>query len=413
MRERDVRCRRCPLMPADYELITSADTVAEIASAIAEAGQFAFDLEFVSDGRFIPELAVVQLAWGDVESPQIALIDCAELVPTPIFDLIASAEIATIAHAAKQDLGLLAARYEVRAQSLWDTQIAAAFVGLGEQIGYAKLVAAELDISLDKGAQFTAWLNRPLSESQMRYAVNDVLYLPRLWKRLEAQLDERGRLPWVREESDALTKDSERIPEEQEAYKSIRAWKSLNPKALGALREVAAWRLRTALAKNKPLSWLLPDKAMVELCRNPPRNVRDLKRVRGIGEGTMRRYGEDIIDHVRAGQAKPLEGPKRGHPRQLSARGQSWAAVTASLIQSLASRERIAARFVGTRADAEELVLWFETPEGERSDDIALLAGWRRELAGDAVLRFLAGELALVADPESPGGLSLVEQKSD
>lgn len=394
-----------------YELVTDMARVEQIAASIAGAGELAFDIEFVSEGRYIPELALIQLAWGEVDEPTIALIDCANLVPEPIFELIADAQIATIAHAAKQDLGLLAARYGVRAQGLWDTQIAAAFVGLGEQIGYGKLVAAELDIHLDKGAQFTAWLDRPLSARQVRYAVNDVLYLPRVWRRLKTELDRRGRLRWVREESDVLVRDCERVPDEADAYKAIKAYRGMTPKALGALRELAAWRLRTAIAKNKPLSWLLPEKAMVELCRNLPGTVRDLKRVRGIGEGTVRRYGEEIIDHLRAGAAKPVTLEKQGRPRQLSSRGQSWAAIASSLIQSLAAREHIAPRFVGTRADAEELVLWHETPEQERDGaQVALLSGWRRELAGDALLRWLNGAAAVVADPESPGGLRLVDE---
>jgi len=406
--------RRClSPMPFTSELITSDEKVAEVAAAIAASGEFAFDLEFVSDGRFIPELALVQLAWGDVEAPDIALIDCKNMAPQPIFDLIADENIATIAHAAKQDLGLLVARYDVRAKSLWDTQIAAAFVGLGEQIGYGKLVAAELDLTLDKGAQFTAWLKRPLTAAQMRYAVNDVLYLPRMWRSLKAQLEERGRLGWVREESDVMARDCVRVPEEGEAYKNIKAWKSMQPKALGALRELAGWRIRTAVDKNKPLSWLLPDKAMVELCRKPPRDVRDIKKVRGVGEGTLRRYGEVIVDHIRAGMAKPIKGPKRGPDRQLSAHGQSWSSVAATVIQSLAATEKIAARFLGTRSDAEDLVLWYETPEAQRVDDeVALLHGWRRELAGNALLRWLDGAESIVADPDSLGGLSLISAKT-
>ena len=169
-------------------LVTAPETVEEIAGEIASEGRFAFDLEFVSEGRYLPDLALIQVAWGEPLDPNIALIDCVAVDPMPILKLVADEVTATIAHAAKQDLGLLASRFSVAAHRLWDTQIAAAFLGIGDQIGYAKLVSKLIGEKLDKGAQYTEWLKRPLSTKQILYAGNDVRYLLPVWDLLQQRL---------------------------------------------------------------------------------------------------------------------------------------------------------------------------------------------------------------------------------
>lgn len=397
-------------MPRTTACVTDAGRVEAIAREISEAGAFAFDLEFVSEGRYIPELSLLQVAWGNIDEPTVELIDCVAVDPRPVLEQLESADVDAIAHAAKQDLGLLAARFDVEAKSFWDTQIAAAFLGIGEQIGYAKLVKALMDIELDKGAQFTAWLERPLSASQLTYAANDVLHLPAVWSKLRKRLEEVGRLSWVAEESSALVRGAVRIPPSDEAYRDVKGWKALRGRSLGSLKALAAWRQQIALDRNKPLSWVLADRPMVELCRNPPRDGRQLKRVRGVGEGTVRRYGDDIIDAIARGAKKPVEG-QRNDRTQLSSRGQVWAGLVASLVQSRCAEAGIAARFVGTRADAEALVAWFESPDRDQSEpDIALLQTWRRELAGDAVLAWLRGEASIAVSVDGPAPLRFVEQ---
>lgn len=367
-----------------------------------------FDIEFVSEGRYIPELSLLQLAWGDVAAPEIAVIDCLAADPAPILELIAGEQVETVAHAARQDLGLLAARHGVVARAFWDTQIAAAFLGIAEQIGYGRLVAHMLGVDLDKGAQFTAWLERPLSERQLRYAVDDVRYLPRIWAALRADLQARGRLGWVREESDRLAAGAMPYGPAEEAYLDIKGGRGLRGRALASLQALAAWRQTQALAENKPLSWVLPEPAMIELCKRVPRELRDVRAVRGIGEGTVRRYGADILAVLTAAARQPPP-PASPPASPLGARAQMWAPVLAALIQALAARAGIASRFVGTRGDAEALAAWFDEGARGAEPDIQLLAGWRRELAGEAVLAWLRGERAIIASHDGEEALALVD----
>lgn len=385
------------------ELVIDSSEVRALADDLAATGAFAFDVEFVSEGRCIPELALLQLAWGDPDAPRTALIDCLAADPTPAIELIADPAVTCVAHAARQDLGLLRFRFGVQARAFHDTQIAAAFLGLGEQVGYGRLVDAVLGIELDKGAQFTAWLKRPLTPRQLHYARADVLHLPALWRELSARLQQSGRLAWVIEESERLAALAAPLPEPDEAWRDIGGARALDPASRGALRALAAWRQRVAVADNRPLSWILPDKAMLELAR---RRGGDPARVRGVPEATVRRHAEAISQALREGAAAPIADDGE-RPAVLSARGQAWAGVVTALVQSLGAEAGVAPRFIGSRADVETFVAWFEAGADERSLP-PLMVGWRGRVAGAAALAWLRGEATLAVHAAGPGAVTLV-----
>ena len=388
------------------QLVADGESVEEIARQVAACPSFAIDLEFVSDGRYMPDLALLQVAWG--EAPSIALIDCVAVDPAPLLALLASPDHETVVHAANQDLAILMSAFGVSVERLVDTQIAAAFLGIGDQIGYANLVKKLFGTSLEKESQYTEWLRRPLSSSQLRYAANDVRYLGRAWQKLSESLAGKGRLAWVIEESAALARATTPKAPDQGAYAELKGRRGLSPRAMGSLRELAGWRQSTARRRNKPLPWVLPERAMIDLCRSTPRTVGDLKRVRGVGEGTVRRYGREILDCIARGAAAPVAVPE-SRRLALSARGQVWASVVANLIQARGVAEEIAPRFVATRANAEALVEWFEHGDRECEPPLPLLSGWRRELVGGAALAWLEGGASIAVDSEGPAALRLVE----
>ena len=401
-----------PIPSAKHQLpplIDDAAVVGELAARIAAAGQMVLDLEFASDGRFLPELSLVQVAWGDPQAPEIALIDCLAVDPTPILALVASDAVETVAHAGKQDLAILAAQFDIKARGFWDTQIAAAFTGMAEQIGYGKLVQALLGVELDKGAQFTAWLERPLSPAQHRYAVDDVRYLTRVWALLRARLESQGRLQWVGEESQRMADGAMPYGPAELAYRAVKGRGKLDGRGLGRLRALAAWRQERALALNLPLSWILPEPAMLELSRRGARSTRDLRAITGIGGGIVQRHGEAVLDCL-AGAAQTAPPAPEPEGPQLDTRAQMRAAVVLALIQTRAEEAGIAARFVGTRADAEALVAWHAgiAAEGAAEADVPLLSGWRRTLVGEAALAWLRGEVALACEPDRGAGRGVV-----
>jgi len=390
---------------APDRLVTDTASVETLAQTLRDAGLFAIDLEFVSEARYVPELCLVQVAWGDPESPQVAAIDPLGADPRPVVELVGDSGVDAVFHAAQADLALLAQRFDVAAQSVYDSQIAAAFLGLGDQVGYANLMESLLGVALDKGAQFTDWCRRPLSDEQLRYAFDDVRYLLRAWPELRRRLEETGRLPWVVEETVCLAENAATRTPPEEMYRRVKTWARLHGKSLGALQALAAWRERTALADNRPPSWIIQDRSMIEVARRAPSSPRDLHGIRGIKEGTVHHHGRAILAAVREGLSKPPPREPRGRPLPDAAR--AWSVLLSGLVNARAREAGIAPRFVGTRSDVEELVRWWVEGDRAAEPDLPLLRGWRRELAGEALLAWLSGETAIEIDEASDAGIRL------
>lgn len=387
-----------------------AGEVREIAGEIRRQGIFALDLEFVSESRYVPELCLVQVGWGEAEAPRVAAVDPRAADPEVLFELVADAGVDTLLHSAQGDLALLGSRFSVVGRGIWDTQIAAAFLGLGDQVGYGNLVAELTGVELDKGAQFTDWCRRPLSDEQLRYALDDVRYLPRLWQEMRRRLEARGRLGWVEEESARIAAGAaERTPPE-EMFRRLRGWERLDAQGRAAARRLAAWRERQALDSNTPPSWLLKDPSLLEVARRRPRDAHALGGIRGVSGDVVRRHGAAILDAVHRDDETPP--PAAGRPSRLPGRLRSWGSLLLGLVHSRCREADVAPRFVASRADVDLLVHWWVEEgggDGAAAPDLPLLAGWRRELAGRAALDWLAGQTAIAADPESDSGLRLVD----
>ncbi|MSQ42515.1 MAG: hypothetical protein EXR65_05725 [Dehalococcoidia bacterium] len=384
-------------------LLTAPAQVAALARRLRDAGRFAIDLEFVPEDRYAPELALVQVGWGDARSPEVAAIDPLAVDPRPVLELIGVDGVVTIAHSAQGDLAVVSA-LGISAQGLRDTQIAAAFLGFGDQIGYGPLVQQLLGVHLSKQQQFTEWLRRPLSDAQLAYALDDVRYLPALWARLSEQLEHRGRLRWVDEECARLA-GSVRPAVPEEAYRRIKGGTGLGRSALGALRALAAWRQGEAQRANLPPSRVVPDHSLLALARSGAHDREGLLDVRGVTEGLVRRYGAPMLAALREGvEHQPPPEPRRQPP---DARAEAWAAVLQGLVRSRATAAEVAARFVATRDELDALAEWWLQGDHASPPPIPLLEGWRRELVGAAALEWLAGTATLSADPDSASGLRL------
>ena len=283
---------------------------------------------------------------------------------------------------------------------LYPLSIAAALLGLGDQLGYAALVELLVGVVLDKSHQFTDWNRRPLSAEQLRYALDDVRHLPALWRELAARLDRRGRRPWLDEESAALARSAVRRPEPEEAYRRVRGWDRLKPRALAVLRAAAAWREREALATNTPPRWLIQDRPLLEAARRLPADERALAAVPGVGRGTVHRHGAALLAALQQGAGEPPPAAAN-RPPPVAGRLKEWAAAVFAVVQERCREEEVASRFVATRSDVETLVRWWLDREAGPAGgaalpepDLALLTGWRRQVAGQAALAVLAGGAA-------------------
>jgi ribonuclease D len=373
--------------------VTDPQEVAAIAAGIAAAGSFALDLEFVSESRYVPDLCLVQVGWGDPADPEVAAVDPRATDPAPLFTLVEDPAVETVLHSAQGDLALLGNRYDVVGRQIVDTQIAAAFLGLGDQVGYAGLVEQLNGVVLDKASQFTDWCRRPLTPEQLRYALDDVRYLPGAWLRMRDDLAARGRLAWVETESARVAADAaSRLPPE-ECYRKVRGWERLDDEGRAAVRALAAWRERLALDGNKPPQWLLKDAVLVDVARRRPRGRDQLAEVKGIGRDALRRHAADILAAVAERDAAPPAPPRS---QRLPRAARDWGSQLLEQVRERCREAEVAPRFVATRADVDELVHWWveSGAAGGGEPEMALLTGWRRDLVGQGALDWLAAQAA-------------------
>lgn len=388
------------------ELLTVDETgVAAIAEACRAAGELAFDLEFVSEGRMRAELALVQVAWRVGDAVEVRAIDATVVDPRPVLALVADPELPVIAHAARQDLQILAARFDLRARALFDTQVAAAFVGLGDQLGYGRLAEVVAGARIAKDLQFTDWLRRPLSPRHLDYALDDVRHLPVAADRLRADLADLGRTAWVEAECEALCElayvAAQAGPDT--AWRDVAGAKKLRGAERAALSRLAAWRWRTALARNKPMSWVVADKVLVDVAQRRPRDAAELARIRGAGE-VARTHGEEILAELAAAADVERGGLELAETLPGTPRAQLWEEVFVALVAAAAEKTRIPARWIATRGDCAELARLLDHDDA-RAPAHPLLTSWRREVVGDQILAWLRGDLALVGDRAAPAGI--------
>ena len=390
-----------PVVRSEDLLVTDEEGVAAVVAACRAAGEIAFDLEFVSEARMRPELGLVQVAWREGGAVEVRAIDAVAVDPRPILELV-TGELPVVAHAARQDLQLLAARFGLRARRLFDTQVAAAFVGMGDQVGYGRLVEVMAGARIAKDVQFTDWLRRPLTPRQLDYALDDVRHLPGAADALRADLEEAGRLDWVIAESETLAEISfaAGCAGPEQAWRDVGGARKLRGGERAALERLAAWRWRTAEARNKPPTWVLADRVLIDLAQRRPRDEGELGRVRGAGE-VARQHGAEVLAEL-AAAADVERAPDTPPPPAGSTRSQLWEEVFVAIVHATAEQTKIPARWLATRADCSDLARLLDRAD-PRADSHPVLATWRRQVIGDTLLGFVLGDIALTGDRTGPG----------
>ncbi len=367
------------------ELVNDAAETVRLARALAEAPVIGFDCEFLAQDRLVPRLCLLQLAYEAAGRLEVVLVDALAVDVRPLAEALA-AHPRPVAHAPRQDLQLLAARFGVAMPQVFDLQIAAAFVGLGDQVGYARLVAALLGIDHAKDSQWTDWAARPLSPAQLAYAVGDVQHLLALHREISRRLGER--VEWARAECRRLAEvalAAARLREE-DAWREVGGAGALPPSATVLVMALAGWRLATARELDLPLPHVLPDRALVELARRPPRDVGALRR--RAGSALVRERAEELWPRLQAAQG--MVAPVRPRRGPLTPRAEAWAAGLVQLVEQVATREGIAPRLLATRAEVEALARAYDGGGGEQAAvQSPILTGWRRQLFGEACLALL------------------------
>ncbi|MDD3610373.1 MAG: ribonuclease D [Halothiobacillaceae bacterium] len=365
--------------------IETAPALHDLCATLARSPYIALDTEFVREKTYYAQLCLIQVATDDV----VACIDPLRLEDlNPLWEVLERTDIVKVFHAGGQDLEIFHQLTGRLPRNLFDTQIAATVLGFGEQIGYAALVQALLDIELDKSMSRTDWSQRPLSPAQLRYAEDDVRHLRRVYALQRARLNEQGREDWLREDFLALEDPARYEQAADQAWTRLRGVHHLRGVQLAVAQRIAAWREDRARHENRPRRWFLPDELILDLSKLMPRAPRELHALRGWPRGVMESHGPRLLELIQQARELPEGQWPELAPRLRLSEEQEIAALlvqTALRIQSEAHGVS-PATFAGNR-EVEALVA------GERA--LPLLTGWRRRLAGETALAVLEGQLAI------------------
>jgi len=369
----------------DIQYIDTPDALRLFSEQISGADWIALDTEFLREKTYYPKLCLIQIATTGV----VACIDPIALDDlSPLLDVIFDARITKVMHAARQDLEILFNIQGSVPVPVFDTQIAALLLGYPDQIGYGNLVKETLGVSLEKKHTRADWSLRPLSQDQVQYAADDVVYLVDVYKHLLEKLNSLQRLEWLNGDFERLTSTDLYKNDPDKAWFKVKGGKRLKGTSLSVLQAFAAWREKTAQKKNIPKGWLMRDDVLIDLARLQPDSIPSLGTIRGIGEGLVKRNGDYLLGLVEDAKKKqPQQLADRELRQRLSPSQDALVDVMMAVVRISAENNSLNPAVLATRKHLEKLLV------GET--DSSLMQGWRKKLIGDQLQALLNGDLDL------------------
>ena len=292
--------------------VATEEALSETIEHLATAPAYALDTEFHRERTYYPKAALIQVAIDDL----IALIDPLAVDIGPLATLFDSDAIAVV-HAAQQDLEVLSRGCGTVPRTLFDTQLAAGFVGYSSP-ALTNLLAAELSVRLPKGDRLTDWLARPLSDDQRTYAASDVAHLLALREKLVDRLVATGRYEWALDECEELRTRPAGPPEPDRAWLRIKDHRHLRGASRGVAQEVAAWRERRAASLDQPVRFVLADLAILGIAQRPPSDLAGYAASAASTSGRSRSPSSMTCSTRSAAASPSILRPSRGSTRRRS-----------------------------------------------------------------------------------------------
>jgi ribonuclease D len=370
-----------------HPLITTSEALSELCARLSKAEFVCVDTEFMRENTYWPELCLIQIADGE----EAAAVDpmAKDIDLSPLLDLLVDNEdVLKVFHAGGQDVEIVYNLTGKTPHPIFDTQIAMMAVSQSEQIGYSNLVESWLGIPVDKGARFTDWSRRPLTERQIEYAIGDVTHLAKIFPKLLQRLIKTGRGAWLNIEMEKLADPAGYRNDPNLAWQRIKA-PGRNPVMLGRLKALAHWREIEAQDKNIPRGRIARDETVADIASHPPKTQADLAKVRGLSAAWKdneigRRMMQALADAQPLPDAELPARTPRGAP--LGKEG-ALVADLLKLLLKIRSREiDVAARLLARSEDLELLAAGIR--------ELPLLEGWRFEVFGKDALELVEGKTA-------------------
>ncbi|MFA5923139.1 MAG: ribonuclease D [Methylococcaceae bacterium] len=382
------------------QYINTPDQLAKLCEQIKKEPWLALDTEFLREKTYYPKFCLLQIAtpeWVACIDP-IALSNLDDL-----FEAIYNPAIVKVFHSCRQDLEIFYQSTGKLPAPIFDTQVAAPLLGFQDNPGYAMLVSSLLSINLNKAHTRADWSKRPLTEAQIEYAADDVIYLCQIYQIMVQKLAELGRIDWLKHDFAELANPAHYTVAPEKAWFKIKGKNKLTGKQLSIIQTLAQWREKTAQSEDRPKSWLLRDELLFDLAKLQPETVEELANVRGINERAVNRYGKELCQLITAAKNRaPLPLNEKDRPAKKTQQQEAILDILTALVRIRAEENSLNPSILASRKDLE--VLMFND-----DDECPLLHGWRFTMAGKELVGLLKGELLLGIESER---LAIIEKES-
>ena len=368
-------------------LITDNGSLASACERLSKEVYLSVDTEFMREKTYYPRVCLIQISGKteaiavDALSPGINL--------APVFQLLNDPAILKVFHACRQDMEIFFHLTKNTPKPVFDTQIAAMVCGYGDAISYDKLVKQLLGIEIDKSSRFTDWSQRPLSNTQLKYALTDVTHLRNVYEKLNKQLRENGRETWLVEELDFVTSTTTYMIDPEKVWLRLKV-RSGRPQFLILVQAIAAFREREAQRRDVPRNRVLRDDVLLDIAARAPATPEELAKVRSISANfATSNSGTQILKVISLAKQIPIDqAPKIEKKERKNNQGTAVVELLKVLLKMKAEEHNVAQKLIAATADLEAVA-------ADDMADVAFLKGWRREIFGNDALLLKSGKLGL------------------
>ncbi|MDD1613357.1 MAG: ribonuclease D [Methylococcaceae bacterium] len=382
------------------QYINTPDQLAKLCEQIKKEPWLALDTEFLREKTYYPKFCLLQIA-----TPE--WVACIDPIALPklddLFEAIYNPAIVKVFHSCRQDLEIFYQLTGKLPAPIFDTQVAAPLLGFQDNPGYAMLVSSLLSINLNKAHTRADWSKRPLTEAQIEYAADDVIYLCQIYQIMVQKLTALDRIDWLKHDFAELENPALYTVAPEKAWFKIKGKNKLTGKQLSIIQILAQWREKTAQSEDRPKSWLLRDELLFDLAKLQPETVVELANVRGINERAVNRYGKELCQLITAAKNRPpLPLNEKDRPAKKTQQQEAILDILTALVRIRAEENSLNPSILATRKDLEVLLF-------NDDDECPLLHGWRFTMAGRELVGLLKSELLLGIESEK---LAIFEKKS-
>lgn len=355
----------------EYSFVDQPDTLSQ---NIANSSRLGIDTEFMREKTYFAQLCLVQVSSAD----SIWCVDPLTENGMQSFwsDLL---DKEWVVHSARQDIEVIFQTAEAMPSAIFDTQVAAALIGLPPQVGYAGLMKELFEVEMAKSHTRADWTKRPLPESYLQYAAEDVEYLLPAADILIERLDQKNRLEWAIEDSKLLLDPALYDTGGEQAIDRLKGARNFRGRRRAAAARLATWREQEAISRNRPRQWILRDNVLLDVAYNLPKNMKQLSTIEGMSPKVANRIGKQLLREIEVS-----ENDENGYkpPRPPDEAQKALLKEMQAKVAACADELDLAAETIASKRELSSVII-----SGNRNSRV--FTGWRADLIGNDLLTLL------------------------